>query len=94
MTHSVDIIQLDTRPMTSKNRRSLVFAAFNQLEVDGTLELINDHDPITLRSQFELEKPSLFSWTYLEKGPEVWRVPLTKLEAQQSVNPCCGACGG
>ena len=94
MTPSADAIQVDTRPMTPQNRRSLVFAAFNELGVDGTLELVNDHDPITLRSQFELEKPSLFSWTYLEKGPEVWRVTLTKLEAQQSVNSCCGACGG
>lgn len=94
MTPTVDTIQVDTRPMAPQNRRSLVFVAFDQLGVDGTLELVNDHDPITLRSQFELEKPNLFSWAYLESGPEVWRVTLTKLKAQHGVNSCCGACGG
>ncbi len=94
MTQTAQAIQVDTRPMASKDRRSLVFWTFDHLDTDGTMELLNDHDPVTLRSQFELEKPNLFSWEYLESGPEVWRVAVTKLKGRHGVNHCCGACGG
>ncbi|MFZ3221398.1 MAG: DUF2249 domain-containing protein, partial [Rhodoferax sp.] len=87
-------VEVDTRPMPSKDRRALVFWTFEQLGVDMTMELVNDHDPVTLRSQFELDKPNLFSWEYLESGPEVWRVAVTKLKGKHGVDHCCGACGG
>ncbi|MFW5968448.1 MAG: DUF2249 domain-containing protein [Persicimonas sp.] len=38
----------------------------------------NDHDPRPLRYQFQAERPVQFGWEYLEEGPEVWRVRLTK----------------
>jgi uncharacterized protein (DUF2249 family) len=94
MTQATQAIQVDTRPMTSKDRRSLVFSTFDQLDVNATMELINDQDPLTLRSQFELEKPNLFSWETLESGPEVWRVAVTKLKTKHGAGHCCGACGG
>lgn len=94
MTEAANAIQVDTRPMEPKNRRSLVFWAFDQLGVDATMELINDHEPLTLRSQFELEKPNLFKWETLENGPAVWRVAVTKLKGKHGVDHCCGACGG
>lgn len=94
MTQVTQAVQVDTRPMASKDRRTLVFWTFDQLGVDMTMELVNDHDPVTLRSQFELEKPNLFSWEPLESGPEVWRVAVTKLKGKHGVDHCCGACGG
>jgi uncharacterized protein (DUF2249 family) len=94
MAQSTNGIQVDARPMTPQNRRSMVFGAFDQLGVDMTMELVNDHDPLSLRSQFEIEKPNLFTWDYLESGPEVWRVAITKLKGKHGVDHCCGACGG
>lgn len=94
MTHTAQPIQVDTRPMAPKDRRSLVFWTFDHLDANVTMELLNDHDPATLRSQFELEKPNLFSWAILENGPEVWRVAITKLKGKHGVDHCCGACGG
>lgn len=94
MTQATPTIQIDTRRMDSKSRRSLVFATFDPLEVDAAMELVSDHDPVTLRSQFELEKPNLFSWDDLESGPAVWRVAVTKLKGKHGVDHCCGACGG
>lgn len=87
-------IQVDTRPMELGNRRKLVFSTFDELGVDMTMELVYDHDPLSLRSQFKIEKPNLFAWTYLESGPNVWRVALTKLKGKHGVDHCCGACGG
>lgn len=94
MTQITQAIPIDTRLMDSKNRRSLAFTTFDQLDVDGAMELVHDSDPSTLRSQFELEKPNLFSWEVLESGPEVWRVSVTKLKGKHGVDHCCGACGG
>ncbi len=94
MTQTTSASQLDTRLLDSKNRRTLAFSTFDQLEVNARMELLNDNDPVTLRSQFELEKPNLFSWEYLESGPEVWRVAVTKLKGKHGVDHCCGACGG
>jgi len=94
MTQVTQAVEVDTRPMAAKDRRMLVFWTFDQLGVGMTMELVNDHDPVTLRSQFELEKPNLFSWEYLESGPAVWRVAVTKLKGKHGVDHCCGACGG
>lgn len=94
MTQATEAIQIDTRPMASRERRALVFKTFDQLAVNATMELIHDQDPVTLRSQFELEKPNLFSWEALESGPEVWRVAVTKLKGKHGADHCCGACGG
>lgn len=94
MTQTSQAFQVDTRPMASRDRRALVFGSFDQLDVDATMELLSDHDPVTLRSQFELEKPDLFTWEYLESGPELWRMELTKLKGKHGKDRCCGACGG
>ena len=94
MTLATNANQIDTRPMNASNRRSLTFAAFDQLSVDASMELLSDHDPVTLAAQFELEKPNLFSWVALENGPEVWRVAVTKIKTKHGVDSCCGGCGG
>lgn len=94
MTQTAQPVQVDTRSMTPKDRRSLVFGSFDQLKVKSAMEILNDHDPVTLRSQFELEKPHLFRWDYLESGPDVWRVAVTKIKGKHGVDTCCGGCGG
>lgn len=47
------------------------------------MELINDHNPKPLHYQFKAEREGFFYWDYLEEGPEVWRVAITKNFANQ-----------
>lgn len=94
MAQTTNSIQIDTRAMAPQLRRSMAFEAFDQLDVDMSMELVNDHNILQLRSQFELEKPNLFTWNDLESGPEVWRAAITKLKGKHGVDHCCGACGG
>jgi uncharacterized protein (DUF2249 family) len=94
MTQPANAIQIDTRLIQSNSRLSLVFRTFNQLGVNATMELLSDNDPEAMRGEFEMEKPNLFAWEYLESGPEVWRVAVTKLKGKHGVTSCCGACGG
>lgn len=42
------------------------------------MELINDHDPKPLHYQFLAERADRFEWEYIEQGPEVWRVAISK----------------
>ena len=70
---------LDVRTEIPRVRHELIFATFGTLEVGTAFVLVNDHDPKPLYYQLEAEYPSQFSWTYLERGPEVWRVEIGKL---------------
>lgn len=70
--------EIDVRAIIPRERHPRIFAAFDQLAPGAGFELVNDHDPRPLRYQFEAERPGQLEWTYLEQGPEVWRVRLEK----------------
>ncbi len=70
MTESTTI---DVRTIVPRERHPLIFSTFEALAPGESFELVNDHDPVPLRYQFEAEHDGAFSWDYLEQGP-VWRV--------------------
>lgn len=65
---------LDVRNEPPTRRHHLIFATYANLGAGEGFVLINDHDPKPLRYQFEAEHAGEFTWEYLERGPEVWRV--------------------
>lgn len=89
---------LDLRQIAPPERHALIFSHFAALLPGQTLELINDHDPAPLNAQFQRRSPGLFNWTYLEQGPQLWRVEIGKSAAASSAasGSCCsgGACCG
>jgi uncharacterized protein (DUF2249 family) len=38
----------------------------------------SDHDPHPLHHQIETRYPEEFGWEYLEEGPEVWKVRISR----------------
>ncbi|HEY8529354.1 MAG TPA: DUF2249 domain-containing protein [Paenibacillaceae bacterium] len=60
-------------------KHKVIFETFNKLQSNEAMLLINDHDPIPLRFQFEAMYPGRFSWEYIERGPEIFRVKIGKL---------------
>jgi uncharacterized protein (DUF2249 family) len=88
--------KVDVRHLACEDRHSLIFSTFSSLAAGKAMELINDHDPKPLRNVFQVRHPDAFSWEYLEQGPAVWRVSITKTQAAQaqSKGQCCGSCGG
>ena len=71
-------IELDVRVIPPREKHPTIFHTFDALEPGGAFVLINDHDPFPLRYQFEAERAGTFDWKYLETGPVVWRVQITR----------------
>ncbi len=60
-------------------RHAILFRLFEHLAPDDSLQIIVDHDPNRLRLQLEARHGSRCAWSYLEEGPDVWRVRLRLL---------------
>ncbi|HTN64284.1 MAG TPA: DUF2249 domain-containing protein [Devosia sp.] len=74
-----DLDVIDVRSLVPAQRHAKIFELVGALAPGGRFILVNDHDPKPLYYQLEAEHPQQFSWTYLEQGPEVWRVEIGKL---------------
>jgi regulator of cell morphogenesis and NO signaling len=85
-THGSSAV-LDVRDLAPRVRHPKIFETFDALAPGASFVLVNDHDPRPLRYQFAFERPDAFGWRYLEEGPEVWRVEITKTAAAGAVTP-------
>ncbi len=70
--------QIDVRPMPPKQRHPTIFNTWASLDAGGSILLTNDHDPLPLYYQFACENAGGFRWEYLQQGPEVWQVRISK----------------
>ncbi len=68
--------EIDVRSLVPAQRHEKIFQLVDKLAPGASFVLVNDHDPKPLYYQIEAEHPKQFSWTYLEKGPVVWRVEI------------------
>lgn len=87
-----DATLFDVRPIPCRVKHGLIFQRWLDLPVGGHFVLLNDHDPVPLRYQFEAEFPGAVSWEYLERGPEDFRVKITKRQATSGVTSIPAGC--
>jgi uncharacterized protein (DUF2249 family) len=71
---------MDVRPIPCSIKHGLILKTWRDLAVGDYFILLNDHDPVPLRYQFQAEFPGMCQWEYLEQGPEDFRVRITKLK--------------
>lgn len=76
-----DAKQLDVRELAPPQRHALIFQTCGNLGAGDAVLLVNDHDPKPLYYQFQAEHPGRFGWEYVESGPEVWKVRITRKAA-------------
>ena len=86
--------RIDVRTVAPRDRHPLIFSTFGRLAAGEAMELVNDHDPRPLYHQFNAQVPGGFAWDYLETGPDVWRVAITRTGPGHAEGSCCGGCGG
>ncbi len=72
---------LDVRTIPPAQRHPMIFQRFAALPVGSGFTLVNDHDPKPLYYQLNFENSGQLGWDYLEQGPEVWRVRISRTAA-------------
>ncbi len=70
---------LNVTLLEPRQKHPTIFARFDDLAEGASLTILNDHDPKPLYYQMLGERGNIFSWEYLEQGPEWWRVKISKL---------------
>jgi uncharacterized protein (DUF2249 family) len=95
MSQAVSVI--DVRTIVPFERHALIFGRLDALDAGQSLQIVDDHDPVPLHMQLEGRAPGQFQWTYLQSGPQLWQIEITKKATQaQAEDSCCsgGACCG
>lgn len=60
-------------------KHKVIFETFDKLDPGQAMLLVNDHDPQPLHYQFQLERQGAFSWEYIERGPESFRIRIGRV---------------
>ena len=84
---------MDVRPIPCSVKHGLIIRTWLNLPVGDHFILLNDHDPVPLYYQFSAEWPGAFTWEHLVKGPDEYRVKITKLKnaaLDHAPSECCG----
>jgi uncharacterized protein (DUF2249 family)/quercetin dioxygenase-like cupin family protein len=66
--------ELDVREVPHAIRHATVFGALDSLHPRDGLVLITPHDPLPLLAQISDRTGDRFAVTYLQRGPEAWRL--------------------
>ncbi|MEO8821094.1 MAG: iron-sulfur cluster repair di-iron protein [Ginsengibacter sp.] len=69
---------LNVTLLEPKLKHPTIFVRFDELVSGESLILHNDHDPKPLYYELSAERGDIFSWEYLEQGPELWKIKITK----------------
>lgn len=70
---------IDVREIPGPQRHPFIFQTFDRLAVGESLNLVNDHDPIPLHYQFDDQRPGQAEWSYIVRGPEIFRIRIRKI---------------
>ncbi len=78
---------LDVTKLPPREKHPTVFQYFDALSLEDTLVIENDHDPKPLYYELLAERGDIFTWEYLEKGPEWYKVRMAlKGEGDSTLN--------
>jgi uncharacterized protein (DUF2249 family) len=70
--------ELDVRQLRKLDKHPKIFATYAALRVGESFVLLNNHDPKHLHEEFEADHAGSYGWDYVEKGPTVWRIRISK----------------
>jgi uncharacterized protein (DUF2249 family) len=92
---TADDTRFDVRDVPCQVKHPQIMQRWFALPVGAHFVLVNDHDPVPLYYQFNALFPEAFTWEYLEHGPEVFQIKITKVAAvaprEEIRSPCAPA---
>jgi regulator of cell morphogenesis and NO signaling len=69
---------IDVTVIEPRLKHATIFQRFDALEAGEAFIIFNDHDPTPLYYQLLGERGDIFTWNYLQDGPEHWQVKIAK----------------
>jgi len=72
----IDVTQIEPRL-----KHPTIFKNFDALQAGESFTILNDHDPKPVYYQLLGERGNIFTFEYLEAGPEWWRIKIAKNKA-------------
>lgn len=73
-SHDADLPTLDAREIPHAIRHGAILGAIDQLQPGAAMALIAPHDPKPLLAQIEARWGEGVEISYLEQGPEAWKL--------------------
>jgi uncharacterized protein (DUF2249 family) len=73
--------ELDARAVPHAIRHATIFGALDAVPLGGGMILVAPHDPLPLLAQIEQRAPGAFEVSYVERGPEAWRLAFVRRSA-------------
>ncbi len=70
--------ELDARAVPHAIRHATIFGALDAVRPGGGMILVAPHDPLPLLAQIEQRAPGVFDVSYVERGPEAWRLAFVR----------------
>lgn len=77
------ISTLDVTLIEPRLKHPVIFNYFDALQPGESFIIHNDHDPKPLYYQLLGERGNIFTWEYLEHGPESWQVKIEKIRGDK-----------
>ncbi len=75
---------LNVTTIEPRLKHPTIFSRFDALKKGESLTIHNDHDPKPLYYQLLGQKGNIFTWEYLEEGPQWWKVKIRKRVAGET----------
>ncbi len=72
--------ELDARSIPHAIRHATIFGALDGVRPGSGLVVVAPHDPQRLLAQLERRAPGAFTFEYLERGPDAWRLLMVRAE--------------
>ncbi len=69
---------LNVTLLEPKLKHPTIFTYFDNINEGESFIILNDHDPKPLYFQLLGERGEIFTWEYLEEGPEWWKIRIYK----------------
>ncbi len=70
--------ELDARAIPHAIRHATIFGALDSIGAGSGLVLVAPHDPLPLLAQVQDRYDGAFEVSYLERGPEAWRLAFVR----------------
>lgn len=73
---------LDVRTLPPGSCHGTITSTLATIAPGDALQVVVDHDPRPLGGWLAVNRPGQYTWTYLEAGPETWRVRIGHVAAE------------